>query len=139
MVDGSRWKSVLKHNLCRSTKKVLRLKPWSQDGWPSFWLVLYLITFVDIQIVANILSLTHALQYFLIIAQLTFLHQNKALLVYTFFVQDFHEPWICKHIFHISYRYHITIFHHISSFGFLILFFVFITTCFTSSFLYLKW
>ena len=44
MVDGLRWKPILKANQHRSSEKVLRLRPWSQDGWPSFWLAIYLIT-----------------------------------------------------------------------------------------------
>ena len=31
MIDGLRWKPILIANQCRSTEKVLRLRPWSQD------------------------------------------------------------------------------------------------------------
>ena len=44
MVDGRRWKPILKANQRGSTEKVLRLRPWLQDGWPSFRLVIYLTT-----------------------------------------------------------------------------------------------
>ncbi|RVW37578.1 Gypsy retrotransposon integrase-like protein 1 [Vitis vinifera] len=36
MVDGFRWKPILRANQCGSAKEVLCLRPWSQDGWPSF-------------------------------------------------------------------------------------------------------
>ena len=36
MVDGSRWKPILGADQRRSAKEVLCLRPWSQDGWPSF-------------------------------------------------------------------------------------------------------
>ena len=44
MVDGLRWKPILRANQCGSNEKVLCLRPWSQDGWPSFRLAIYLIT-----------------------------------------------------------------------------------------------
>ena len=37
MVDGSRWKPILGAYQRGSAKEVLCLRPWSQDGWPSFW------------------------------------------------------------------------------------------------------
>ena len=43
MVDGSRWKPILEANYCRPVGKVLCLRPWSQDGWPSFRLAIYLV------------------------------------------------------------------------------------------------
>ncbi|KAL6327112.1 hypothetical protein AAG906_014356 [Vitis piasezkii] len=36
MVDGFRRKPIFRAHQCRSAKEVLRLRPWSQDGWPSF-------------------------------------------------------------------------------------------------------
>ncbi|RVW60153.1 hypothetical protein CK203_092315 [Vitis vinifera] len=44
MVDGFRWKPILRANQCGSAKDVLCLRPWSQDGWPSFRLAIYLVT-----------------------------------------------------------------------------------------------
>ena len=59
MVDGLRWKPILRANQCGSTEKVLRLRPWSQDGWPSFRLAIYLITcYSHFFTVASPLSLT---------------------------------------------------------------------------------
>ena len=59
MVDGLRWKSILIANQCGSTEKVLCLRPWSQDGWPSFRLAIYLITcYSHFFTVASPLSLT---------------------------------------------------------------------------------
>ncbi|KAL6314357.1 hypothetical protein AAG906_021186 [Vitis piasezkii] len=43
MVDGSRWKPILGADQRGSAKEVLCLRPWSQDGWPSFWLAIYLV------------------------------------------------------------------------------------------------
>ena len=61
MVDGFRWKPILRANQCGSTEKVLRLRPWSQDGWPSFRLVIYLITcYSHFFTVASSLCLTRA-------------------------------------------------------------------------------
>nr|CAN75752.1 hypothetical protein VITISV_030813 [Vitis vinifera] len=48
MVDRLRWKPIFKAYQCGSAKEVLCLRPWSQDGWPSFRLALHLITFIDI-------------------------------------------------------------------------------------------
>ena len=78
MVDGIRWKPILRANQCGSTEKVLRLGPWSQDGWPSFRLAIYLITcyslfFFFFFTVASPLSLTHTFwPIFSLIALLTF-------------------------------------------------------------------
>ncbi|RVW92750.1 hypothetical protein CK203_042625 [Vitis vinifera] len=36
MADGFRRKPILRANQCGSAKEVLCLRPWSQDGWPSF-------------------------------------------------------------------------------------------------------
>ena len=59
MVDGLRWKLILRANQCGSIEKVLRLRPWSQDGWPSFRLAIYLITcYSHFFTVASPLSLT---------------------------------------------------------------------------------
>ena len=44
MVDELKWKPILKANQCKSIERVRRLRPWLQDGWPSFQLALYLIT-----------------------------------------------------------------------------------------------
>ena len=44
MVDGSRWKSILGAVQRGSAKEVLCLRPWSQDGWLSFRLAIYLFT-----------------------------------------------------------------------------------------------
>ena len=67
MVDGLRWKPILRANQCGSIEKVLRLRHWSQDGWPSFRLAIYLITYDShfylfiylFLTVASPLSLTH--------------------------------------------------------------------------------
>ncbi|RVW24843.1 hypothetical protein CK203_105098 [Vitis vinifera] len=53
MVDGFGWKPVLRADQCGSAKEVLCLRPWSQDGWPSFryprvqgsWDFLYMLHF----------------------------------------------------------------------------------------------
>ena len=74
MVDGLRWKPILRANQCGSTKTVLRLRPWSQDGWPSFRLAIYLITcYSHFFTVASPLSLTRAFwPIFSLIALLAF-------------------------------------------------------------------
>ena len=60
MVDGLKWKPILSANQCGSTEKNLRLRPWSQDRWPSFRLAMYLITcYSHFFTVASPLSLTH--------------------------------------------------------------------------------
>ena len=48
MADGFRWKPVLRVDQCGSTKEVLCLSPWSQDGWPSFRLAISLYPPSDI-------------------------------------------------------------------------------------------
>ena len=61
MVDGLRWKPILRANQCGSTEKVLRLRLWLQDGWTSFRLAIYLITcYSHFFTVASPLSLTCA-------------------------------------------------------------------------------
>ena len=75
MVDGLRWKPILIANQCGSTEKVLRLRPWSQDGWPSFQLAIHLITCDSLFFftVASLFSLTRAFwPIFSLIALLTF-------------------------------------------------------------------
>ena len=98
MVDRSRWKPILGANQHRSVEEVLFLRPWSQDGWPSFLLAIYLITSFVIQTVTSPLSLTFTSQYFFLVILLTFLHQNRGPLVYAYFVQESHEPWAYGHI-----------------------------------------
>ena len=47
----------------------------------------------DIQTIASPLSLACASKSFLLITLLTFVHRDKDPLVYTSFIQEFHEPW----------------------------------------------
>ena len=55
MVDRLRWKPIFRAYQRGSTKEVLCLRPWSQDGWPSFRLASYFITSIY-QTVASPLS-----------------------------------------------------------------------------------
>ena len=48
MADGFRWKPVLRADQCGSAKEVLCLRPWLQDGWPSFRLAISLYPPSDI-------------------------------------------------------------------------------------------
>ena len=48
MVDGFRWKPILRVDQRGSAKEVLCLSPWSQDGWPSFRLAISLYPPSDI-------------------------------------------------------------------------------------------
>ena len=121
MVDGFRRKSILRANQCGSAKEVLCLRPWSQDGWPSFRLAITLLFLYDTQSVASPLSLTRALQSSFLIALLTFSHRDRGPLVYAFIVWEFHEPWTQRHILLIIFSHHcITVFHRTS----LVVFFI---------------
>ena len=57
----------------------------------------------DIQIVARPLSLAYALDYFFLIVLLTFLHRDRAPLVYVCFIQEFRELWAYRHIFFLLF------------------------------------
>ena len=108
MVDGFRWKPILRANQCGSAKEVLCLRLWSQDGWPSFRLAITLLFLCDTQSVASPLSLACALQSFFLIALLTFSHRDRGPLVYACIVWEFHEPWTQGHVFLIIFSYHYT-------------------------------
>ena len=47
-VNRLRWKPVFRAYQCGSAEEILRLRLWSQDGWPLFRLALHLIAFIDI-------------------------------------------------------------------------------------------
>ena len=48
MVDRLTWKPIFRAYQCGLAKEVLRLRLWSQDGWPSFRLAIHHTTFIDI-------------------------------------------------------------------------------------------
>ena len=43
MVNEFGWKLILRADQCRLAEEVLCLRPWLQDGWPSFLLATYLV------------------------------------------------------------------------------------------------
>ena len=43
MVNEFGWKLILRADQCRLAEEVLCLRPWLQDGWPSFLLAAYLV------------------------------------------------------------------------------------------------
>ncbi|RVW91041.1 Pol polyprotein [Vitis vinifera] len=62
MADGFRWKPVLRADQCGSAKEVLCLRPWSQDGWPSFRLICFICLLVDTMFtLGTIRSMAHGI------------------------------------------------------------------------------
>ena len=129
MVDGFRWKPILRANQCGSAKEVLCLRPWSQDGWPSFRLAITLLFLCDTQSVVSPLSLTCVLQPFFLIALLTFSHRDRGPLMYACIVWEFHEPWTQGHVFLIFFPITAPLHFHLTLFGCVIhLFFLILST-----------
>ena len=99
MVDGSRWKPILGADQRGSAKEVLCLRPWSQDGWPSFRLAIYLFTILTYRwLLAHWASHVYYSLSFLLSCSF-FLHPDRGPLVCACIVWESHEFWTYSCIF----------------------------------------
>ena len=126
MVDGSRWKPIIRAGQRGSAKKVLCLKPWSQDGWPSFRLAIYpftlliyrpLLAFWASHVHYSLSFLSPCSHFYIGIGAFWCMHALFGSLMSLGPTSAFFSHYFSCH--------HITAFHHISLVVFFIFYFLF--------------